>query len=39
LEEGVANVDWDRTKVREEIEKRRWYPVYGEYEYDAQGDK
>jgi len=34
IEEGVANVEWGKECVREEVAKRKWEPVYGEYEFD-----
>jgi malate dehydrogenase (oxaloacetate-decarboxylating) len=39
IQEGVAAVDWDKSQVRAEIERRKWEPVYSEFEYDPEGEK
>ncbi|GLB41880.1 putative malic enzyme, NAD binding domain [Lyophyllum shimeji] len=38
IEEGVAEVDWKKERVKEEAKRRIWKPVYGEYFYDPKGE-
>ena len=38
IEEGSAGVEWKKDDVREKAKERVWYPVYGEYEFDPQGE-
>jgi malate dehydrogenase (oxaloacetate-decarboxylating) len=39
ISEGVANVNWDDQEVRERVKELQWLPIYGEYEYDENGEK
>ncbi|KAF9258271.1 hypothetical protein L218DRAFT_877508 [Marasmius fiardii PR-910] len=37
IEEGVAGVKWKKEEVRERAKEKVWKPVYGEYEFDENG--
>jgi len=39
ISEGVANVKWDDQEVRERVKELQWPPIYGDYEYDENGEK
>ncbi|KAH9996489.1 hypothetical protein BJV77DRAFT_987325 [Russula vinacea] len=39
IAEGIAGVKWNDQEVRERAKEVQWLPIYGEYVYDADGDK
>ncbi|KAH9829497.1 uncharacterized protein C8Q71DRAFT_407146 [Rhodofomes roseus] len=39
IEEGAAAVEWTKEEVREKVRERQWKPIYGRYEYDADGEQ
>lgn len=38
IEEGSAGVDWKKEDVRAKATADQWKPVYGQYEYDENGE-
>jgi malate dehydrogenase (oxaloacetate-decarboxylating) len=38
IEEGSAGVEWGKEEVRERAKEMAWVPLYGEYQYDPQGE-
>ena len=39
VQEGIAEVDWKVSEVREKVQEALWKPLYGEYVYDENGDE
>ena len=37
IEEGSAGVKWGKDEVRKKAHEMQWSPLYGEYEYDENG--
>ncbi|KDQ62848.1 hypothetical protein JAAARDRAFT_28821 [Jaapia argillacea MUCL 33604] len=38
IEEGSAGVDWKKEEVRGKVREKQWWPVYGKYVYDPEGE-
>lgn len=38
IEEKSAGVDWGKEEVRRRAKERVWEPIYGEYQYDENGE-
>lgn len=38
IDEGNADVDWNKEEVRDQAIRKQWRPVYGTYVYDPNGD-
>ncbi|CAL1694896.1 unnamed protein product [Somion occarium] len=39
IEEGSAGVDWKKEEVRGKAKGKQWKPLYGQYEYDPNGEQ
>ncbi|ETW86615.1 hypothetical protein HETIRDRAFT_307063 [Heterobasidion irregulare TC 32-1] len=39
IEEGSAGVSWGKEEVRERARQMLWAPVYGDYEFDVNGEE
>ncbi|KAG8882308.1 NAD-dependent malic enzyme, mitochondrial [Tulasnella sp. 331] len=39
IDEGFANVKWGKAEVREKLKQKIWRPVYGTYQFHADGEK
>ncbi|KAI0756106.1 hypothetical protein C8Q80DRAFT_1091742 [Daedaleopsis nitida] len=38
IEEGSAEVGWEKEEVRARVKEAQWKPVYGKYVYDPEGE-